>query len=76
MIHRAVCNHPFAIATRSTQHGVRVAITPRGGHHLPPLEQHNVMYTTVSLTGTQRWQNGARSPEVVKSYGGPPPRKT
>jgi len=76
MIYRAVCNHPFAIAPHSIQHGVRVAIAPRGGHHLPPLEQHNVMYTTVSLTDTQRWQNGAHSPEVVKSYGGPPPRKT
>jgi hypothetical protein len=60
--------HPIRrqAACSPTEHGVRVAIGPRGRHNRRPLEQCVRLGTTVSLPGTHRWQNGSQRPSLPK----------
>ena len=66
MTNRATRNTPVQQKPCSTEHGVRVAIGPRGEHHLPPLEQCGRLGTTDSLACTHRWQNGSLRPSLPK----------
>ena len=74
MTNSAIDFIPRHATTRSTRRAP-VDMAPRGAYSAASLEQCVALCTMDRLTDTQRWQNGSRPSEEVKSYGARPRRK-